>query len=114
MSIIKCKECNSEISDTAVTCPQCGAKTQLSIAKRTRNKTIIIVIVSLIIVAPFAAVFYDGVVRGYYTSKIEHQLKNQGCGEKYISGVIRGLKLIADTDLIKKMYDSNSLLDKPC
>ena len=26
MALIKCKECNKEVSDTAKTCPHCGYK----------------------------------------------------------------------------------------
>ena len=28
MSLIKCKECGKEISDQAITCPNCGARTE--------------------------------------------------------------------------------------
>ena len=48
MALIKCNECNNEISDTARECPNCGAKTIK--AKETQMTIISIVIVVLLLI----------------------------------------------------------------
>ena len=49
MSLVTCKECNTEISDTATSCPKCGAKKAMGIGK-------IVLIVVGTIVALFIAI----------------------------------------------------------
>ena len=47
MALVKCKECGNEISDQAITCPNCGAKTETAIHKK--HNVIILLAVVLII-----------------------------------------------------------------
>lgn len=107
MSLIRCKECDSEISDTAVTCPSCGAETPLFIEKKTRNKRIIILI-ALILVAPLAVQLYQGAVKSYYITKIQSQLEKNGCSKNFIYGATSSLKSIEETEIVEKMYKSNT------
>ena len=50
MALIKCPECNREISDTAKTCPHCGYKLNVE-QVRHRNKIVTWSIVSVLIIA---------------------------------------------------------------
>lgn len=49
MALVKCKECRNEISKSAKTCPQCGAKVKMSFSKK--------VIIFIMGIAIFIAVF---------------------------------------------------------
>lgn len=58
MSLIKCTECGKEISDKATTCPNCGCPlsmeekkiiTPMITAKSQKNKRIVIIIISIIV-----------------------------------------------------------------
>ncbi|MCT7601282.1 OB-fold putative lipoprotein [Aliarcobacter butzleri] len=49
MALLKCKECGNEISKSAKTCPQCGAKVKMSFSKK--------VIIFIMGIAIFIAVF---------------------------------------------------------
>jgi hypothetical protein len=50
MALIKCKECQAEISDKAVACPKCGAE---MVKGKTRGMLLTIITVGLILVALF-------------------------------------------------------------
>lgn len=52
MALIQCKECNAEISDTAVACPKCGAELGKG---KTRGALQTVLIVGVILVAAFFA-----------------------------------------------------------
>lgn len=47
MALIKCPECGKEISDTSVTCPNCGFRLKL-MSQKTKDLISIIVIIALI------------------------------------------------------------------
>lgn len=55
MSLIKCKECGNEVSDTAETCPKCGikiiskAKTEKSEKKKLKLKFFIAIVILILI-----------------------------------------------------------------
>lgn len=53
MALIKCPECDTEISDTCVTCPKCGYR-----LKTMSNKSINLVIIISIIVCIISFVGY--------------------------------------------------------
>ena len=38
MSLIRCRECNSEISDKAMVCPKCGAPLNMASKKLNEDK----------------------------------------------------------------------------
>jgi len=48
MSLIKCKECDKEISDSAESCPHCGGETNLKTKKNTLKKNILTVVAVLV------------------------------------------------------------------
>jgi uncharacterized protein (DUF983 family) len=52
MAMIRCKECNAEISDKAVACPKCGAELKKG---KTRGALKSVVVVGVILVAAFFA-----------------------------------------------------------
>lgn len=54
MSLIKCKECENEISDEAKICPKCGAKTEKA---KQQRKFIKILAISILIIGIVTAVF---------------------------------------------------------
>ena len=52
MAMIRCKECNAEISDQAAACPKCGAELRKG---KTRGALKTVVVVGVILVAAFFA-----------------------------------------------------------
>ena len=56
MALIKCPECQKDISDTAVSCPNCGHRLK-TMFNQTRN--IIITIIVVIVVSISFAVIYN-------------------------------------------------------
>ena len=53
MGLVTCKECNAEISDTAASCPKCGAKKPSSIGKK------VAIVISVGIILLLAAVVFS-------------------------------------------------------
>lgn len=49
MSLIICKECTSKVSDTAVRCPNCGARLKMSIIKKLFIFIAVVLLIFLII-----------------------------------------------------------------
>ena len=56
MALIKCKECGKEISDQATTCPNCGAKTEIS--KKKRYNIIIAICIAVIAFIIILSVYF--------------------------------------------------------
>lgn len=66
MSLINCKECNKEVSDTAKTCPHCGYKLkQLKLSLKVENKDIIIL---GLLIQSFLLMFINGTFTTHYNS----------------------------------------------
>jgi predicted amidophosphoribosyltransferase len=59
MSLVKCKECGQEISDTANKCPNCGAPTP-------KNKKSKLIIIAIIIFILFIFISYVNQMNGPY------------------------------------------------
>ena len=53
MALIKCKECGKEISEEARTCPNCGAKTDITKKKEENIITALIIAVLILIIVVF-------------------------------------------------------------
>ncbi len=59
MALIKCKECNKEISDTSKTCPHCGIEIKSNKIKRKKINTIDILIIIALVIFSIAMLIYN-------------------------------------------------------
>ena len=78
MALINCKECGKEISDTAKSCPNCGAKTKKEIFKNKRIffiGTPVLLIVLLVIILIFIA---NPNTDNFSSEQVIKYLKNKG------------------------------------
>ena len=59
MALIGCKECNKEISDTAVACPHCGAPVRIASTKKSSNRSLKKWIIFGVIAVAILTIFFN-------------------------------------------------------
>lgn len=101
MALIKCPECEHEVSDTAITCPNCGYTLKKEIAQQKRasffeqnKKTIIGVLLAVVVIGIIIAIIQNMPVKTPF-EKIKHSMTLE-----------EGRKLLGEPDLAEEP-DSN-------
>lgn len=87
MSLIKCPECNNEISDSASSCPNCGYKIKKAIDKKVIAIGGIVAVIAVVLILFFAtrgnsaSVVGEWVIDSYNTAN--GNIKQENIGEYY-------------------------------
>lgn len=79
MALITCKECRAEVSDTAATCPKCGARVK-------PKSTAWMWILGLLVGVPIAFVVLGGILLANdpdYPAKVELRRKYELCMKEF-------------------------------
>jgi hypothetical protein len=60
VALIKCNECNTEISDTALSCPKCGFKKTIASEANNVKKWVLIIVAALALIVVYQIYYSDG------------------------------------------------------
>lgn len=62
MALIKCRECGSEISSRAESCPHCGAKTRFGLNESSKKEKSVVTVILILVSVVGSILFFSGLM----------------------------------------------------